>query len=147
MQNASTSISGSINVLVVDDDVAVLTVIACMLRGGGYNVLLASDAASAVGLAERKSVAIDLALLDVVMPDVSGPDLAERMRAMRPDLKVLFMSGYVDSEVIRIKALDRGLDFLPKPFTADGLLESVDRALRCADPCAAAAKAGSLIHR
>jgi two-component system, cell cycle sensor histidine kinase and response regulator CckA len=58
---------------------------------------------------------------------MQGPDLAEGMLALRPELKVLFMSGYADSDVVRIKVLDCNLGFLPKPFAPDGLLETVER--------------------
>jgi two-component system cell cycle sensor histidine kinase/response regulator CckA len=115
----------------------VLAVVACMLQGGGYNALLATNADAALRLVARESLAIDLVLLDVVMPEISGPDLAERILATRPDIKVLFMSGYIDCEVVRIKILDRGLELLAKPFTPDGLLESVERALNCPALCAA----------
>jgi FixJ family two-component response regulator len=68
-------------------------------------------------------------LIDVVMPDLSGPDLGEHILAIRPHQKVLFMSGFTDHEVVRVKVLDRGLKFLPKPFTPDGLLEAVKMVL------------------
>ena len=129
MSTGSTQMSESKTVLVVDDEVAVLTVVSCMLQGGGYNVLLATNADAALRLATRESLAIDLALVDVAMPDMSGPDLAERILATRPDVKLLFMSGYIDSEVVRIKVLERGRELLAKPFTPDGLLELVERAL------------------
>src|SRR5260370_20120595 len=68
-------------------------------------------------------------LIDVVMPDLSGPDLGEHILAIRPNQKVLFMSGFTNHEVVRVKVLDRGLRFLPKPFTPDGLLEAVQMVL------------------
>jgi DNA-binding NtrC family response regulator len=116
-------------ILVVDDDLSVLGVIKCMLEGGDYNVLIAQSAESAVRMAEREDLIIDLMLIDVLMPDVTGPDLAERILTIRPHQKVLFMSGCTDSEVVRVKVLDRALGFLPKPFTSDGLLERVQNVL------------------
>jgi two-component system cell cycle sensor histidine kinase/response regulator CckA len=115
--------------LVVDDDLSVLTVVRCMLETGDYNVLLAHSAEVALRLVERDYLTIDLVLLDVVMPDLSGPELAERLLAIRPDLKVLFMSGYADAEVVRVKILGRKLELLPKPFTSDGLRDVIDRTL------------------
>src|SRR5713226_2416119 len=112
-------------ILIVDDDLSVLAVIKCMLESGDYTVLMASNAEAALRIATRTDLAIDLMVIDVVMPDVSGPELAERIVAVRPLLKVLFMSGYADSEVVRVKVLDRALGFLAKPFTSDGLLERV----------------------
>ncbi|HXI42274.1 MAG TPA: response regulator [Bryobacteraceae bacterium] len=116
-------------ILVVDDDLSVLGVIKCMLECGDYSVLMAHSAETALRMAERNDLTIDLMLIDVIMPDISGPDLAEKILAMRPHLKVLFMSGCTDSEVVRVKILDRALGFLPKPFTSDGLLERVQKVL------------------
>jgi DNA-binding NtrC family response regulator len=79
--------------------------------------------------------AIDLLITDVIMPDMQGPDLAEEMLALRPELKVLFMSGYADSDVVRIKVLDRNLGFLRKPFAPDGLLETVEIILAMPTAC------------
>jgi len=116
-------------ILVIDDDLSVLSVIKCMLESGDYNVLIAHSAESALRMAEREDLTIDLMLIDVLMPDVTGPELAERIVAIRPHQKVLFMSGCTDSEVVRVKILDRALGFLPKPFTSDGLLERVQKVL------------------
>src|SRR5216684_7469702 len=116
-------------IFVVDDDVSVLTVVKCMLECADYTVLLANNAIAALRIAKDMETTIDLLITDVIMPDMQGPDLAERMLAFRPELKVLFMSGYADSDVVRIKVLDRNLGFLPKPFAPDGLLETVERIL------------------
>jgi two-component system, cell cycle sensor histidine kinase and response regulator CckA len=116
-------------ILVVDDDVSVLTVLKCMLECANYTVLLASSPIAALRIAKDIETAIDMLITDVIMPDMQGPALAEEMLALRPELKVLFMSGYVDSDVVRIKVLDCNLGFLPKPFAPDGLLETVERIL------------------
>jgi len=129
MSVASNPIPDPKTILVVDDDLSVLTVIKCMLENGDYNLLLAHSAESALRMVERDDLTIDLMLIDVVMPDTSGVDLAERILAIRPHLKVIFMSGYTDSEVVRVKILDRALGFLPKPFTSDGLLERLEKVL------------------
>src|SRR5712691_8084383 len=86
-------------ILVVDDDVSVLTVVKCMLDCADYTVLLANSAIAALRIAQDIETAIDLLITDVIMPDMQGPDLAEEMLALRPELKVLFMSGYADSEL------------------------------------------------
>ena len=131
-------------ILVVDDDLSVLSVIKCMLECGDYNVLMAHSAETALRMVERDDLTIDLMLLDVVMPDISGPDLAERILAIRPHLKVPFMSGCTDSEVVRVKILDRALGFLPKPFTSDSLLERVQKVL---NPAVQRAVAGVMSWR
>ncbi len=128
MTNFDTSLEPK-TILVVDDDLSVLSVIKCMLECGDYNVLIAHSAESALRMAERDDLSIDLMLMDVIMPDISGPDLAERILALRPHLKVLFMSGCTDSDVVRVKILDRALGFLPKPFTSDSLIERVQKVL------------------
>ena len=131
-------------ILVVDDDLSVLSVIKCMLERGDYNVLMAHSAETALRMVERDDLTIDLMLLDVVMPDISGPDLAERILAIRPHMRVLFMSGCTDSEVVRVKILDRALGFLPKPFTSDSLLERVQKVL---NPAVQRAVAGVMSWR
>ena len=116
-------------ILVVDDDASVLTVVSYMLDCGGYNVLMAPNAKAALSLVERNDLNIDLVLLDVIMPDVPGPVLAERIVAIQPGMKILFMSGYTDFEVVRVKILHRGLKLLPKPFTSKALLDIVESVL------------------
>jgi len=140
MYTSSNQESATKTILVVDDDLSVLSVIKCMLECGDYNVLIAHSAESALRMAEREDLAIDLMLIDVLMPDITGPDLAERIQAVRPHQKVLFMSGCTESEVVRVKILDRALGFLPKPFTSDGLLERVQNVL---DPPVQRAAAGA----
>src|SRR5260370_32161876 len=100
MLMASNPIPEPKTILVVDDDLSVLSVIKCMLECGDYSVLIAHSAESALRMAEREDLTIDLMLIDVLMPDVTGPDLAERILAIRPHHKVLFMSGCTHSEVV-----------------------------------------------
>ena len=146
LTTASNQVSDPKTILVVDDDLSVLSVIKCMLENGDYNLLMANSAKRALRMADRDDLTIDLMLIDVVMPDVSGPDLAERILAVRPHLKVLFMSGYTDSEVVRVKILDRALSFLPKPFTSDGLLERVQQILSPPTYRSVAAGSSAFLH-
>jgi two-component system cell cycle sensor histidine kinase/response regulator CckA len=120
-------------ILVVDDDLSVLGVIRAMLESGEYNILLAHSADIALHFVQRDDLNIDLMLVDVMMPGMSGPELADKIMGIRPHLKVLFMSGFADSEVVRVKILDRALGFLPKPFTSDGLMERVTKVLEDSD--------------
>jgi two-component system cell cycle sensor histidine kinase/response regulator CckA len=139
MSTSSNPMPDAPTILVVDDDLSVLTVVRCMLETSDYNVLLAPSAEVALRLVERDYLTIDLMLVDVVMPGLSGPELAERILEIRPHLRVLFMSGYTDAEVVRVKIVDRKLELLPKPFTSDGLRDVIDRALNTSMHLSAAA--------
>jgi len=130
-------------ILVVDDELSVLTVVKCMLECDEYTVLLANSAETALRMVERKDLVIDLMITDVVMPDLNGRELAERVLTVRPSVKVLFMSGYTDSEVVRVKVLDRTSGFLPKPFTSLDLKEQVQKSLTAPLHRSAAAGADS----
>ena len=139
MDTANEQQSDPKTILVVDDELSVLGVVKCMLECDDYDVLLANSAAAALRIASNHDVRIDLLITDVIMPDVKGPDLAEQILALRPEIKLLFMSGYTDSDVVRIRVLDPNLSFLPKPFTSDGLLETVKRVLNAPASCTLAA--------
>jgi two-component system, cell cycle sensor histidine kinase and response regulator CckA len=116
------------NILVVDDDYSVLTVIKAMLESSDYDVAVARTADVAVSIAERKN-RIDLLLTDVVMPDVDGPNLAQKILAIQPSVKVIFMSGYP------LKTYDGDhaeVGFLPKPFNSRTLSDAIERAFGAA---------------
>ncbi|HEX4602218.1 MAG TPA: response regulator [Gemmatimonadales bacterium] len=122
-------VDGSETVLVVEDVAAVRVVAREMLERHGYTVLEAADGAMALGLAEKHYGEIQLLLTDVVMPDVSGRELADRLVALRPQLKVLFMSGYTDDAIVRHGVLQEGIAYLQKPFTRDSLARKVRKVL------------------
>ena len=107
-------------ILIVDDDPGVLVLIQTILMAADYRVLR---------LARQKHIHIDIVLLDVRIPGVSGTELADEILSIRPDLRVLWMSGFVHEEFIRIKMLDGYAGFLSKPFRRDGLLLAVQRAM------------------
>ena len=115
-------------VLVVEDEDAVRSLVAAGLRRTGYTVVEASHGAQALELAERME-RIDLMLTDVVMPDMNGPTLAERLLQRRPETRVLFMSGYADSDVVRRGLLTPEASFLQKPFSLQALGRSVQSLL------------------
>ena len=116
-------------VLVVDDDPAVLVLIQNMLMAADYRVLLAAERADAIRMAQQKHVHVDLVLLDVRIPGVSGTELADEISSIRPDIRVLWMSGFVDEEFIRVKLLGGNAGFLSKPLRRDGLLTAVQDAI------------------
>jgi CheY-like chemotaxis protein len=114
--------AGHETVLLVEDEQQVRRVTAEVLLRSGYQVLDAPTPAEALAIAERHANSIDLLLTDVMMPGMSGPDLALRLREKRPDLKVLCMSGYTDTTILRRGILDRGLAYVQKPLSPTALL-------------------------
>jgi signal transduction histidine kinase len=112
--------SGKETILVVEDQPQVRKLTMAILKGRGYHVLEAATAGDALLTAERYDGAIDLMLTDVVMPYMNGVELAQRLKALRREVPVLFMSGYSE-EVINQSDITRGLNYLSKPFTPDQL--------------------------
>jgi PAS domain S-box-containing protein len=129
-------------ILVVEDDAIVRSILSDALKDLGYNVLLAPDARPAITLLESE-LGIDLMVSDVVLPHINGRKLAELARALRPNLKVLFVSGYAENATVRGDFLDAGMDMLSKPFSLDvlgakvhAMIEPSDRASSApSDPC------------
>jgi DNA-binding NtrC family response regulator len=107
-------------VLVVDDAEGLRALAKRFLERQGYTVLVAADADEAIRLFDENP-AIDVMLTDVVMPGISGPALAKLLVARRPDLKVIYMSGYGEEAVARQGILNPGIAFLHKPFTSESL--------------------------
>ena len=118
---------GTETVLVVEDEDAVRALTRHVLQHSGYTVVEAEDAAAAVRAAAGHG--IDLLVTDVVMPGLGGRELAERLRASRPGLKVLFLSGYTDDAVVRHGVLHEAVNFLQKPFSPTALAHKVREAL------------------
>ncbi|MBN9522390.1 response regulator [bacterium] len=118
---------GTETVLVVEDEDAVRALTRHVLRHAGYVVVEAADAGAAARAAEGRE--IDLLVTDVVMPGLGGRELAERLRASRPGLKVLYLSGYTDDAVVRHGVLHERVHFLQKPFTPAALAWKVREAL------------------
>jgi CheY-like chemotaxis protein len=118
-------VRGTETVLVVEDEEPVRSLARRLLANNGYTVLTAESGAAALTLLADRREPIDLLLTDVVMPGMSGRQLAERLRASRPDLKVLFISGYTDDDIIQHGVLEPDTPFLAKPFTPDALLRKI----------------------
>jgi signal transduction histidine kinase/CheY-like chemotaxis protein len=116
---------GSETVLVVEDEPAVLSLSCRALEAQGYVVLRATDAETAQRIVERHGGTIHLLLTDVVMPGLSGRELADRLTVKRPGIRVLYMSGYPGDAVVQHGALPSGTAFLQKPFSPDGLARKV----------------------
>jgi two-component system, cell cycle sensor histidine kinase and response regulator CckA len=115
----------SLSVLVVDEEPAILAFIARILDNSGMRALLARSLQEALGIAQRGYVPIDLILTDVMIPEVSGPELVNRLREIRPEARALYMSAYLDGEIIRIELMQHGLDSAAKPTEDHGLIESI----------------------
>jgi two-component system cell cycle sensor histidine kinase/response regulator CckA len=117
-------------VLLVEDETPVLDLVARFLRHQGYTVLEAADGEQALRIAEAHGKErIHLLLTDVVMPKMNGRELADRLKRLRPDLKVLFISGYTDNAIVRHGVLDAGVNFLQKPFSVATLGQKIRGAL------------------
>jgi CheY-like chemotaxis protein len=121
---------GSETILLVEDEPSVRELARRILYGRGYNVLVAMDGPSAIEMVEHSQQHIDLLLTDVIMPGLNGQDVAERVRVLRPGIRVLFMSGYNEEAVLRDGVLAAGAAFLEKPFSPSELLNRVRRLLR-----------------
>jgi PAS domain S-box-containing protein len=113
--------SGGETILVVEDEKAVRDLTVRILQQLGYTILTASSGAEALAISQSHAGPIDLLLTDVVMPNMSGRQLADKLQASRPDTKVLFLSGYTENTVVHHGVLDAGVEFLPKPFSRENL--------------------------
>jgi CheY-like chemotaxis protein len=120
---------GSETILVVEDEDEVRKLALGILSRQGYRVLDASHGGDALLMMEQTREPIQLLLTDVVMPGISGPDFARRLKFIYPDLKVLYMSGYADNVIFQQGILDHAMAFLQKPFTVERLAGKVREVL------------------
>ncbi len=120
---------GSETVLLVEDEAAVRQFARRALEASGYAVLVAPDGAEALSLAERHAGPIHILLTDVVMPGMAGPELARRLTAKRPSLRVLYCSGYTDDTTVLDGVREAGTPFLQKPFAPEDLVRKLREVL------------------
>jgi CheY-like chemotaxis protein len=116
-------------VLLTEDEEQVRQMIRMILEMGGYRVLEAASGEEALTLFKQHEGQIDLIMTDVVMPQMSGRELAQSLEILHPGIKVLYMSGYTDDAIVRHGLLDEEIAFLQKPFTPDALLRKVREVL------------------
>jgi signal transduction histidine kinase len=120
---------GTETVLLVEDEEQVRGILTDMLESQGYHVVVASDGNEALNIASLHDGTIHLLLTDVVMPQMSGRQLAEHAAAIRPEMKILYMSGYTDDAIVRHGLLDEKLNFLQKPFDSAAVARKVREVL------------------
>jgi DNA-binding NtrC family response regulator len=120
---------GAETILLAEDEEMVRSLARRSLEKSGYTVLEAGHPNEALLLGEKHSGPIDLLLTDVVMPGMSGRDLAELLMPMRPEMKVLYISGYTDNAIAHHGVLDEDVEFLHKPLTPTALTRKVREVL------------------
>jgi len=120
---------GTETVLIVEDEEAVRALAKTALARKGYRVLEAANGGEALLLCESERAPIHLLVTDVVMPSLGGADLARRLAPLRPDMKVLFISGYADQAAARHGTIEPGAAYLEKPFSLDALARKVREVL------------------
>ncbi|CAN0575678.1 unnamed protein product, partial [Laminaria digitata] len=126
---ATYTAGGTETILVVEDEEMVRVLAQRLLSLSGYHVLVARTGEEAIQLCESYTGAVDLLLTDVVMPGIDGAQLAAQLCAARPQLRVLFTSGYPDDVIANRGVLDEGIEFLPKPYSRATLSQKVREVL------------------
>lgn len=116
-------------VMIVDDEPEIRKLVAAMVGQFGYQVLTADSGEHAITLFRKHKEPVELLITDVVAPGMSGPMLADKLTALQPDLKVLYISGYDNTHVVQKYVVEKGHALLPKPFTADALREKMESLL------------------
>jgi len=122
-------LTGSETVLIVEDDDRLLNLARKILQLRGYTVLEAKNGEEALRIAEEHGTQIDLLLTDVVMPVMGGRELAERLQPLRPEMKVIYMSGYTDDTIVHHGVLMPEVNFIEKPFTLEALAHKIREVL------------------
>ena len=116
-------------ILLVEDEEGVRESISRILRDNGYHVLEARDAREGLRVAQEHPGPIHLTLADVVLPRMSGPEMVRHLTRTRPETRVLYMSGYTDSEIVKSGVLQPGIHYLEKPFSPPTLLRKIRQVL------------------
>ena len=123
-------------VLVLEDEEVVRDLLCAVLTDAGYDVLCAAAPTEALELARARPEPIDLLVSDVILPEMHGPAIARLINALKPEMKVLFVSGYSENDISEQGVLDPGVEVLQKPFSQQELLLKIDAMLN--EPAAAA---------
>ena len=132
-EEPSECFGGSETILLVEDEASVRKVIKRMLKRSGYKVLEADKGSDAIRICQTIPEPIHLLVTDVIMPGMSGKELADHLTSVYPDMKVIFCSGYTDNAIVHHGVLDQGTNFLQKPFTNKSLIQKVRSVLNSED--------------
>lgn len=116
-------------ILLVEDEEMVRGLVCEVLRREGYRVLTCSNAAEGIETSKRYGQGIDLLLTDIIMPGMSGPEMAARIQKDLPRLRVVFMSGYTEQALARAGGVDASFEYLQKPFTLKTLIQKLAKVL------------------
>ena len=122
--------AGRKTILVVDDEPAILSITTNILARQDYEVITASNGEEALQKVAGREQQITMLLADVVMPGLTGPELAERLMSINPQMHVLFMSGWDEGVIGRHGAFRRNIRTILKPFSPDGLMETLETVLQ-----------------
>jgi CheY-like chemotaxis protein len=129
LTDISLGLPGIETVLVVEDEPALRALTARMLERHGYTVLLAGDGDDAARICAEHPEPIQVVLMDVMLPGMSGPAIAEWITRQRPEARIVYVSGYTDAAITHHGVLNPGTTFLQKPFTSEALLATIRRVL------------------
>jgi DNA-binding NtrC family response regulator len=116
-------------ILVVEDEASILKLAKRILEELGYTVLTAKIPSQALRLVEERPIEIELLITDVVMPEMNGKELSHQLGKLCPGIKTLFMSGYTANVIAHRGVLDKGVNFIQKPFSAESMAQKVRAAL------------------
>jgi len=125
---------GGETILLVEDDASVCELVRSVLTSQGYWVLAARLPQEAESICQAHASRIKLLLTDVIMPGMNGPELSKRLKALNPEIRLLFMSGYIDDSVVRQEIREQGIAYLQKPFTPTDLVRKVREVLDSSVP-------------
>ncbi|MBF0399093.1 MAG: response regulator [Desulfobacterales bacterium] len=123
------SLKGTETILVVEDEELILTLCKRALEENGYNVITAGNPVEAIALVEKHQEKIHLLITDVIMPDMNGKELSEQIKALKPDIRILFMSGYTADVIGNLNLFNDELWFIHKPFFPEDLLKNARKIL------------------